>query len=363
MGGDSVGFMNVLGAEALYSAVFAHTPLDEMYYRLNTSSISMTQTDAGSVSYTEPADSGYIPYSTVGSIDLGHNDSYAFASQIPQWTFNGSAGSETIYGMWLSMEDDSSNVLYGWNLPSPIVIPADTVTAVELGASMQLGTCSTVPVPPPPPPPPPAGYIADWDAASLSYSDGAPVDLLPDTTTSYPMTQPDVDAQPVYLTGAQNGLGAVSFAGTAQYLECVLGPTVSDYSLYCVIQQASGNDGGILGNVGSGTVQIRAGQGGDFSSTFDGINNPSSDEWPIGQGAWMLLEYLRSGTTVSWYQNGVALGSGTMDPSQLLSEIGGFGGTSNLLDGSVGQILLYPTAHDSADREATEDFLTAKWGI
>lgn len=168
-----------------------------------------------------------------------------------------------------------------------------------------------------------------------------PVAAWYDPISGLVATQSNTMFQPT-LQFAQNGLGIwvpyLEFDGVDDYF-VLPAVTLSDFS--ALFTTAATGDSGLLG--GKDNYQLRLGQQTNKLSTFDGGNNPTSTSIAIPQGQWSLLEFFRSGTTVSFGQNGNSYGTGEMDGTLTTKFMGCFNGTANFMTGGISACLLCPS--------------------
>lgn len=204
-----------------------------------------------------------------------------------------------------------------------------------------------------------------WLAADAieGLSDDDPVATWADASgEGNDATQAAAGLTPTYQESELNDLPVVRFDGSdwlgfpALFLD--------DFSMFFVVKQAG--DNGLLGRQADSAPQIRIGQGANKLSTFDGSNNPLSDALGVAQGQWSLVEFVRSGTTISFFQNGTAYGTGTMVNSgdigrkfdQLCAIV-----SVIPLNGDMAEVAVYNVALSTENREAFEGYAMTKYGL
>ena len=167
-------------------------------------------------------------------------------------------------------------------------------------------------------------------------------------------TQATGVSRPVRKSSILNGKDSVLF--TVQYMS-LAGPfTSSTYSLFAVVNRVSGAgyqsvlvDSG--GSVGYWIYPNKTTlyYGGNYQGTATQTDN-----------TFYLIEAVAN-TNVSLFLNSAADGTGLPDPVISAERIGGHG--SEFLNGYISELLLFPTALGSTDRQAVETYLNTKWTI
>ena len=157
--------------------------------------------------------------------------------------------------------------------------------------------------------------------------------------------------------GRPGGFGAISYDGSNDKTVLASTVTLADFSAF-VWAKCSG-DCAIFGLNGASQPQLRIGQGGaNKLSTFDDINNPQSSTLPVSQTSWSHVGFTRVGSTVTFWQNGVSYGTGTMDPSRPsnhgkdFNQIGAFLTASNVFNGQMDGFTLHSRALSAAQVRA-----------
>lgn len=213
----------------------------------------------------------------------------------------------------------------------------------------------------PPPPALPSGYIADWDASKLGLSNGAPVASFTDQTGNYTATQSTSGNQPTYATSVLNGLGVVSFNGTSDYFNVPTLIVTGSMAVFLLATKTSGQDCGFLGGV-NGQCQIRYGETANSISSQDGPNSAQSSTLGVLTPNWSLLEYVSSGNTITFYQNGTSYGSGTFNGATFML-MGCLNTSSNFWSGYIAEAVVYPSSLSTVNRQAVEAYFLSKWGV
>jgi hypothetical protein len=183
------------------------------------------------------------------------------------------------------------------------------------------------------------------------------------------LTQPAAPAQPAYTANAINGLAAVTFNGTSDFLYRTNGfPTASDYTVIYLGQFGSANTNNMISSYAgyaNGVSHAFYGRAGYTPTLFDDTDwlvAPSVGTTPF----FSVATYDRGTGFGSIYNNGTnapTTGSGgavTSDPS---IEIGGFGGSGWYLTGMLGEALVYSRILTTAERQTIEGYLACKWGL
>ena len=124
-------------------------------------------------------------------------------------------------------------------------------------------------------------------------------------------------------------------------------------------------DGSFLGVEGGAVFQCRIGQSAaNELSTYDGGNNPQSDALSTARGSNTASGYVLSGTTVSFYENGTARGSGTANWSSFTANRVGRSGIPGVLQitGYLGEIVLATATASAGDLTSLFGYLRSAWG-
>lgn len=164
----------------------------------------------------------------------------------------------------------------------------------------------------------------------------------------------------VFKTNQISGKPCVRWNGSnTQTLVFGTPVALGDYSAFFVVKQTG--DNALFGKQGTTSDQLRIGEFANQIQTFDGSNNPTSSTLGILQGNWSFVEFIRSGSTVSFYQNGTAYGTGTQNGTRTFDTIGAFFSNLNMLNGDLAEITIFDAALGTTDRQTEEARLTAKY--
>lgn len=139
--------------------------------------------------------------------------------------------------------------------------------------------------------------------------------------------------------------------------------TATSWTSFVVCKLANGADNIVLGD-NAGNNQMRAGQGGDTLSMFDGVNNPITGTLAIALGSWMLLEYGRDGSgNALFWQNGVAYSTGTINASLGWDSVGTSNGAGAWTNGYLAYVVHYPFSCNDAQRVYVEKGLNSRYPV
>jgi Chitobiase/beta-hexosaminidase C-terminal domain/Concanavalin A-like lectin/glucanases superfamily len=183
--------------------------------------------------------------------------------------------------------------------------------------------------------------------------------------------------QPTLTTGAVNGLPAISFNGTSQFLQFGSGFAnfTSGASIFVVINPAT-----------TGTYQTWLEFGNASSNYFgvEGINTAGAAAFYVYNGTsgssvtatsaltasqYQLTESIYNGSnTGTVYTNGVQKGSSTSlltapNASRTSNYLGQFGGGSAYFHGQIAEILVYNTALSASQRAGVESYIYSKYAV
>lgn len=216
----------------------------------------------------------------------------------------------------------------------------------------------------------PAGFdpasitsLALWlDASQLTgLADTDPVSSWTDLSgNGRHVTQADSGKRPVYRTSWQNGLPAVVFDGSDDFLR-VTGLTLNQPNTILVVGKSTTNNTAIFdGDDSSHTHQVyRRGTGSwaMFAGTL-------LDSALAANGNWHLRTAKFQGATSYLRLDGAEIAAGAAGAQNLDAiTVGGFFDGTGALNGDVGELLVYNAALSAGDLAAAEAYLRGKWGV
>lgn len=194
----------------------------------------------------------------------------------------------------------------------------------------------------------PGGAVARWVDKG---SDGANA------------TQSTLNNRPLYQSSQHNGLPALVFDGANDWL-AIPAISRSTFTVFVVGCASGGSYQAFLGGQNnSHFLAVYPPGGGRLLSENTAYYTYTSAT--ASMASYSALCYKDDGTTMSFYQNGssVAVESGAPGGGAFsLDQIGGYGVTSWLLSGGIGEILVYNSALSDADRAVVNTYLHTKWG-
>ncbi len=207
---------------------------------------------------------------------------------------------------------------------------------------------------------PPASCKFWCKADAEIYTNGQTVTVIHDQSGNGNDTT-SATGTTTFATNIVNSLSAFSFPGSAWYALPSGVTNFSDWSLMAVINLTG--DSIIMGGLAF-NKQVRYGEsGGNTLAEYDGNANPISGTLGVAQGNWCILEWIRSGTTVSFYQNGTAYSTGSDSGAGMyFDELSGILNNGTLpMNGYLAELLLCNAALGSTDRTAMESYLNTKY--
>lgn len=257
---------------------------------------------------------------------------------------------------------------------------------MEIGINLSLTGTIGVPTPWTPNSPAPASWLKA-DAGLLQAAGGAVASANNDPVGKWLDQSPNArDAiqatagkKPLLKTAVQNGLPAVLFDGSDDYL--LAGPFASPLSLagatiYLVAANAA--------TPGSVAVPFDVRRNGDGNPILSALYNGSDAPWGrirndagslvdtgtlSDSGAWAVIEYRWDGATLSVAKDGgspqtaSASGTVTVDGFSLGCNGPATGGAAAVpWNGYVGEFLFYPRALSDGERLLVLAYLRDKWG-
>jgi hypothetical protein len=204
-------------------------------------------------------------------------------------------------------------------------------------------------------------------------------------TGSDPATWPDLSGngrnatqatsanQPSIVAGGLNGRQIRRFDGSNDILISSLNSSTvlsGNLSYFAVFKRTStGSFPIVMGVAAAGNgrsrdiflmssdlYKISYGQSGsDVLGTFPAAINTAA-----------LVSLTKTGTSIAIFANGSAAGSGTPPLTNTVTEtnfkIGGASASSGNLSGDIAELLVFPTALSTTNRQAVESYLRTKWG-
>ena len=206
-----------------------------------------------------------------------------------------------------------------------------------------------------------SGVYTDTARTTPAVNDGDPIAGQTDQSGGgNHATQTIAGRRPTWRTGVKNGLPVVRFDGVDDNLVFPT-LTLNDFSIYVV--QSSTGDGCFLANT---TInrQVRLGESGNNRlSMFDGTTQIFSSTLSVVRGNWSLLEYHRTGSTCSFYENGVAKGTGSMSSALALNVIGLLLGASLPLNGDLAALIVCSAENTAAQKSAVRVYLNSRYAL
>lgn len=224
------------------------------------------------------------------------------------------------------------------------------------GSSARVGST------PPPPGPPVSGYVQNLS------DDGSSAGMWPDSSAfGNDATQATVASQPAIIPSALNGRQGRLFDGTDDFFNnAALGFSGNDPFFYSIVLS---------------TVDITAFRAiFCFTGSELVIDYPAFGAMEMSNGASVVLSALNvftdnspciitisfDGSTLVFFKNGVQISSGsvTLTTANTDYSLGYSVPSSNYYwSGYFFQVLVYPSALSSADRQLTNAYLGTKWDI
>lgn len=122
----------------------------------------------------------------------------------------------------------------------------------------------------------------------------------------------------------------------------------------------------LLQHTANRQLRLRQGNGQNIAA-FNGANNPLSTATATTAGNYMIAEWLGDASTISFFENGAARGTGSLASSPTgLSDQGynriGLPGGSSATE-NISEIVVFNTVLNSAERQIVENALSAKWNL
>jgi hypothetical protein len=209
-----------------------------------------------------------------------------------------------------------------------------------------------------------AGTYQDAARTTPATADGDPVGGWVDQSTSAKhLAQSTSSKRPVLKLNIQNSLPAIRFDGVDDFMDAASAVLSSAAAWTAFIVHKTTGDIIWAGGIGGSTNnQLRIGQGGTYTlSMYDGSNNPISLTAAPARTVWTQAAYQNG---PHYWVNGTSRDNagtiGNMSQQRFFADVNG---TAALVNGDVGEILIYNTALSSGDRAAVESYLQARWAL
>ncbi len=189
-------------------------------------------------------------------------------------------------------------------------------------------------------------------------------------------TQPTALSQPGYATGVVNGLPALTFNGTAQWLQYAFpDSSFADFTqgatLFVVAQPTTITAGRRFLDFATNTTRdnvrlLEAASG----LEFDTVNSGATVTSVISSTAldithFQLLEAVEGAGFATVYQNGVNTASGAVNDITNVARTGNFLGkannAANYFSGQIAEVLLYNRKLSASERVAVEGYINNKY--
>lgn len=225
--------------------------------------------------------------------------------------------------------------------------------------------------------------LAAWFTTdSLSgLANGSPVFLWPDSSGNGDnATQSSPSQQPMYVTGALNGMPVVRFNGTNNTYLAFNRPVQDDFTIMFVYRSSQGIGTGTAFYQGAGLVNGEVGGVvNDFGTSLNangqilaGTGNPdttiaSSGGLNDGRPHIVSFERSRGSGSISLYVDGVLAGNATGGTQSLTSParlvLGAQQTLLSFLTGDIAEVKIFDVALPAAERSGEENALKCRYGL
>jgi len=203
------------------------------------------------------------------------------------------------------------------------------------------------------------------DATTLSGADGTSIATWTDRSgNGRNATQSTPGAQPKIYNNVLHGRPVLRFDGTDDFLQTAAVSISQPYMTFVVFKSTmtsaqivvSGAD--VVTTSGGVNLAIHWATGG-----ISGINAGTLYA-PIDTSAnWQIFATLASGANSRVFRDGSSSATGNAGTNNISLVRVGRSSLDVYFNGDIAEILVFPTALSTADRQAVERYLAAKWGI
>jgi len=212
---------------------------------------------------------------------------------------------------------------------------------------------------------PPIGMAMWLKADSLGMGDGDTITTWPDQSgNGFDVFQSTADNRPIFKLGIRNGLPVVRFDGVDDLLanDAVLNPFPDPASWTIAVAYSTADTTGGRRVVGCNANTLV----GPYSGKYQVYDGGFTDGPNVVPGDWVVqIGVHTNGSGASQFLNGELAGSptaGTQHTGDGIG-IGAAFATGEFCTCDVGDVLIYPSALNTANRQALEDYLGAKYSI
>ncbi len=216
--------------------------------------------------------------------------------------------------------------------------------------------------------------------AYVTYASSKVSSWLDQSGHGYNATQTNSANQPSLVTGAINGLPAVSFNGSSSFMQFPTGFNnfSQGLSIFLVVKPAATTALSQILNLGTGSsndynlgIEINS----STEAEYFGYTGAGSGMTSVSYGSAItataqLIEVIQTGTTATILTDGanpVTNSSMNTIPEPTTgrtnSYLGQASGGGNFFNGEIAEVIIFNTALSTAQRESVEDYLTNKFNL
>lgn len=207
------------------------------------------------------------------------------------------------------------------------------------------------------------------DASQLTgLSDGAAIATWTDASgNGRNATQASATKRPLYKTGIIGGKPVVRF-DSDDFLSLSVSLASGSWSFFAVHSgPAIGSNGRYLLDAQTGRLIIAVRQATTANDPDIGWFDGNSRDIAVGTTGWQINDWiLASGGNGTVYRNGTSLGSAAYTAQAIGGAVaigGRYDGTSGAINCDIAEIIIYASALNTANRQAVDAYLSAKYGI
>ena len=198
-------------------------------------------------------------------------------------------------------------------------------------------------------------------------------DINPQTTSPNNTSQTNSDKKPRYIANAINGLPAVNFDGTDDYLvSSGILNELSGVTVFAVLKPSSFSDNRTTIVSKEGSLSFNLTKSGSkagcvrfvYNGSWTGSSTPSGPLFSDSDSVVCSMRY--NGTNLQGWTNGIAdtkdLVSGSLSVTKktLIGIDPALGAT---FKGGMGEIIIFNRGLNETERQSVESYLSQKWGV
>lgn len=181
-------------------------------------------------------------------------------------------------------------------------------------------------------------------------------------------TQATSAKRPTLKLAIRNGRSVLRCDGADDFMDAAAQVLSADdtWTVFYVHQTVGDNIWAGGDPAGAINCQLRVGQGGGLSlSAFDQSLNPISNVSAVPRTSWSVCTWQANSPNIFFWVAGVNVTNATptLFPVTHKRFLSDFGGSAALVNGDVGEIIIYNTVLTTTERQNVEAYCTSRWAL